>query len=127
MRESDLCRRVGSGGRGRVGLDQGEMHIVLVLPCCSVCRLSRFKDKARQATLAFFEVAMICMMDLAMSSASHFGLARCHTGLSAISTNTISQSAYTGKVNTYHMVFEYSSQISPSSEARVYDVVTCIA
>jgi hypothetical protein len=83
---------------------------------------------SRQATPVLFGVAMICMMDLAMSEAPHFGLARCRTGLSSTSTTKITrQSAYTGKVYIYYMASEHSSHVSHSSEARVYDVVTYIA
>jgi hypothetical protein len=90
--------------------------------------LHHFIDKARQATPALSGVAMIWKMDLAMSVAPHFGPARCRTGLSS-SVKTTPQSAYTGKIYTYYMVSESSSYISSffSSEARVYDVVTCIA
>jgi hypothetical protein len=72
---------------------------------------------------------MICTMDLAMSAAPHFNLARCRTGLSSTSTKISLQSVYTGKVYLYYTVSEYSPHISSfvSSEARVYDVVTCIA
>ena len=74
------------GGVGLDGLDRGEMSFGSILPCKQLrLQSSSFCRQAQQAMLAFFGVAMICTMDLAVPAKPHFSLAGCDTWLSSTS------------------------------------------